>query len=92
MWVRDAAELPDAAYTVRVAVRRFDGTLGGEATLVARWTLRGRALETPSGQGFRATEPVAAPTYHDLVAAQSRLLERLAGVIAQGLRGLPENR
>lgn len=56
-----------------VQVLRFDGTLGGETVLEARWTLRTGADKIIAQGNFAASEP-AGLNYESLVKAQSSLL------------------
>jgi len=76
-------------YVLRVVVDRFDGALGGEIVLAARWVVvvpggekarpyrSGRYLEVAKGQG-----------YGEMVKAQSLLLSKLSADIAKDLKGL----
>jgi uncharacterized lipoprotein YmbA len=76
-------EVP-VAYQVTLEVIRFDGTLGGEACLVARWSVFGEepkkllAVKRSSIQ-----EPTGGSGYGDLVAAESRALAKLSQEIAE---------
>ncbi len=71
-------------------VLRFDGTLGQEATLEVRWTLRNGDDRTVARGSFVEREPTGT-TYESLVQAQSRLLVRLgedlAPKLAAGVKG-----
>ena len=64
-----------------VQVQRFDGTLGAEATLDARWSLRNTDDRALARGSFHASEG-AGDTYESLVRAQSHLVERLGRDIA----------
>lgn len=76
-------------HRVSVHVSRFDGTLGTDAVLNARWMLL-------SGDGTRElavrrssfTEPVDAPACQALVNAQARLIETLSREIASAVLSL----
>jgi len=71
---------------VRVEVLRFDGRLGGEALLKGNWTLLdGRGERELLVEGFALSEPVGGAEYADMVDAQSRLSNRLADAIAEGI-------
>lgn len=59
-----------------VQVQRFDGTLGGEVVLDARWTLRDSDDRTVARGAFVDKESAGA-TYDTLVQAQSQLLRKL---------------
>ncbi len=67
-----------------VEVLRFDGTLGQEATLEVRWTLRNSDDRTVARGAFVEREPVGT-TYESLVRAQSRLLVRFGENLAPRL-------
>lgn len=60
-----------------VQVQRFEGCLGGEATLDARWSLCAPDERTIARGSFHGTEP-AGPDYEHLIQAQSQLVRRLA--------------
>ena len=71
-------------YEVRVEVSRLDGTLGGDCSLIARWSIFRRAdKQTKAGRSSH-TEP-AGDSYATLVAAQSRLIATLSRDIAVAL-------
>lgn len=59
-----------------VQVQRFDGTLGGEVVLDARWTLRDSDDKTVARGAFVQKENAGA-SYDSLVEAQSLLLRKL---------------
>lgn len=59
-----------------VQIQRFDGTLGGEVVLDARWTLRDSDDKTVARGAFVDKETAGA-TYDSLVQAQSELLRKL---------------
>jgi uncharacterized lipoprotein YmbA len=72
-----------------VTVLRFDGELGGEMNLSARWSIFGE-------EGDKAlvsrksvfTEPTGSSNYEALAAAGSRALENLSREIADAIKGL----
>lgn len=71
-------------YEVRVEIARFDGALGRECALIARWSILRRAdKQTKAGRSSH-TEP-AGDTYTTFVAAQSRLVAALSRDIAAAL-------
>ncbi len=73
-------------YEVTVDVARSDGSLGGNCTLLAYWTVArrgGGAVATHAT--FTRTEP-AGPSYTTLVSATSRLIAALGQEIAQAVR------
>jgi len=74
---------PDAQVVVEVS--RFEGSLGGESVLVARWRILGRAGDDVGGGTSRFTK-ASGLDYDSLVAAQSHLFASLSRDIAEGLR------
>ncbi len=72
------------AVTVAVDLQRFHSVSGGDALLEAIWHVSGDAAGT-----HRASfeEPLAGDGYDGIVAAESRLLARLAEAIAVSLEG-----
>ena len=82
-WERES----DLSYQVAVDVKRFHGTAEGDAVLEASW----RVYELPSsrlvGSGTTTlTEPLAGDGFEKLAEAQSRLVDRLAIVLAEKMR------
>jgi uncharacterized lipoprotein YmbA len=76
-------------YQVVVDVARFDGELGGEARLDARWTvLGGRDKKVLSMHTSRISEPTGEQGYAALVGAQSRALGRLSREIAEAIMSI----
>jgi uncharacterized lipoprotein YmbA len=75
--------VPDVQVIVEVS--QFEGALGGEALLNARWRLVGRAAEESTTGVSRLSEPAGAD-YESLVAAHSRLIGALSRDIADALR------
>jgi len=76
----------EIGYQVTVDVRQFHGTADGDALLEASW----RAYELPGSRLItsRTTtirEPIVADGFEELAAAQSRLIDRLAAIIAKEL-------
>lgn len=67
-----------------VQVQRFDGILGGEATLEARWSLRTDGDVTVARGSFLDKEP-SGGSYDTLVQAQSALLRRMGQALAAPL-------
>ena len=72
-WPRDFA--PERQ--IRLAITRFDGRPGATADLQARWTLSAADGTPPMTRTAAYSEP-AGDSIETLVAAQNRLLERLA--------------
>ena len=76
-------------YQVEVEVIRFDGRLGGDASLMTRWSIFGKddkKLLLARNSSFK--EATAGPGYEALVAAQSRTVEALSRDIAGAIKGL----
>jgi uncharacterized lipoprotein YmbA len=75
-------------YQIMMDVVRFDGELGQNALLVARWSLLGGSdRELLEGGRASIREPVKGSGYSDLVAAQSRALTRLSQEIVDAIKG-----
>jgi uncharacterized lipoprotein YmbA len=72
-------------YQVLVDVNRFDGPLGGEVVLDARWRIVGPDRKDVAERRFATREAVGAATYAAQVAAMSRALEALSREIAGAL-------
>ncbi|MDQ7832507.1 MAG: PqiC family protein [Desulfovibrionaceae bacterium] len=70
---------------VTIQVRRFDGTLGGQAVLRADWAVLDARGEVMLWRSSQLTEAVQGPEYAALADAQSRLAAALARDIAAGL-------
>lgn len=80
-------------YQVEVEVSRFDGRLGGDASLMTRWSIFGeddKKLLLTRKSSFK--EATGEPGYEALVAAQSRTVEALALEIAGAIKGLSGGR
>ena len=74
-------------YQIILDVVRFDGDLGEDARLVARWSLLGGPEKKPlavSRSNIR--EPVSGPDYSALVSAQSRALAKLSHEIVKAIQ------
>jgi hypothetical protein len=75
-------------FEVRVEVSRFEGSLGKDCTLAARWLILRRAdRQTLAGRSSHAAP--AGESYASLVAAQSRLLAALSRDLVAGLGAIP---
>lgn len=73
-------------YQITVDVRQFHGTADGDALLEASW----RAYELPGSRLIASKtstlrEPITNDGFEELVAAQSRLIDKLAATIAKEL-------
>lgn len=79
------------AIQLAVNVLRFDGQPGQETVLVARWSLtHPSAIQPYLNQTSVYREAVPQNDFPSLVAAQSRLLERLCRDIARAIQPLPQ--
>ena len=80
-------------YRVVMDVTRFDGKLGGNAWLIARWTVfSGRGKKVLHMEGSRISEPSGAQGYEGMVAAQSRALAHLSRKIAEAIRAISQDK
>lgn len=73
-------------YNVKLDISRFEGSLGGQVELVARWAIFDGAGN--SLYGVKAThiiEPTKGGGYADMVAAQSRALVSLSRELADAI-------
>jgi uncharacterized lipoprotein YmbA len=71
-------------YQIILELIRFDGNLGGEARLIARWSVSGEDSKKPIAvKRSSIQEPTGGNGYEALVAAESRALARLSQEIAQ---------
>jgi uncharacterized lipoprotein YmbA len=78
-------------YQIAMEVIRFDGALGGETTLIARWVVFGaKEKKMLFVRKSSIAEPAKAKGYEALVAAQSRAVENLSREIAEAIRTLPK--
>jgi hypothetical protein len=87
-------------FRVEIDIARFDGMLGGNALLVARWTLYGQAetalvtkvsiISEPLGaEGSESSKASGEVNFESLIAAQNRTLQRLSQEIVDAIN---ENR
>ncbi len=78
-------------YRVEVEVSRFDGALGEDAVLNARWMILGvNSHKMLVMKRSNIKEPTSANTYKAMVAAQSRAVGRLSQEIAKAINALSE--
>ncbi|MCK5554281.1 MAG: membrane integrity-associated transporter subunit PqiC [Deltaproteobacteria bacterium] len=76
-------------YQVAVDVARFDAELGGNAWLIARWTVfGGRDKKVLFMERARISEPSSDQGYEAMVAAQSRALAQLSREIADAIKNI----
>jgi len=75
------------AYRVSVGIPRFDGTLGGDTQLVARWTLyKGRGENALLTRVTIIAEATGGDGYERLISAQNRALKALSREIANAIK------
>ena len=76
-------------YQVVVDVTRFDGAVGGDVSMRARWTVLGdRAEKILIRRNSSLSARTDAKTYEALVAAQSRMAADLSSEIAEEIKAL----
>jgi uncharacterized protein len=73
-------------YQVQVDVRQFDGWLGGESVLLARWSVLDRAEHELVSQKAHLQVPTGARDYDAMVGALNQLLETLSRDIATAIQ------
>lgn len=72
-------------FKVEINVARFDGTLGGEVMLVARWILLGREDQLISTKVSIIREQSGGGGYDALIKAQNRTLHKLSNEIVEAI-------
>jgi uncharacterized lipoprotein YmbA len=78
-------------YQIAVDVIRFDGPLGGDVSLIARWAIfEGKERKLLLARKSTIVEPSGAKGHEAMVAADSRALEKLSREIAETIRTLPK--
>jgi uncharacterized lipoprotein YmbA len=78
-----------AKYQIGVDVIRFDGPLGGDVSLIARWAIfEGKERKLVSVRKSMIIEPSGGKSYEAMVAADSRALEKLSREIAETIKTL----
>jgi uncharacterized lipoprotein YmbA len=83
---QDSAQV---AYQIKVDVLQLDGTLGGQAVLIARWTIYGKdGKQALIMQKSNFSAPVKGPNYQELVLAENQTLNDLSREIASALKAL----
>ena len=76
-----------AKYQIGVDVIRFDGPLGGDVSLIARWAIfEGKEKKLVSVRKSTIIEPSGEKGYEAMVAADSRALEKLSREIAETIK------
>ena len=75
------------AYRISLDIPRFDGKLGGDAQLVARWTLyKGRGEKALLTRVSIINEATGGDGYERLISAQNRALQALSREIANAVK------
>jgi len=72
-------------FKVEINVARFDGTLGGEVMLVARWILLGKEDQLISTKVSIIREQSGGGGYDALIKAQNRTLHKLSNEIVEAI-------
>ena len=72
-------------FRIEIDIARFDGTLGGDALLVARWTLYGRQETALLTKVSIISEASGAEGFDNLIAAQNRCLQMLSQEIVDAI-------
>ncbi len=85
-WGNDAS----IDYEVAVEVTRFEGTLGGDSSLVAHWAIFKRGGKERPARGTSSHSEPAGGNYTTLVMAQNRLVAALSRDIATALKAVPQ--
>ena len=82
-------EAIDLDYTIKIDISRFDGRLGGDLELFARWAIFDNQDKALNGiKATYITEPTEGNGYADMVAAQSRALYDLSRELADVIKKL----
>jgi uncharacterized protein len=76
-------------YQIRVDVRHFDGWLGGESSLIARWSILDRAERELLSRKLHLNAPAGGRDYEAMVVAMNQMLEALSRDIAAAIQRLP---
>jgi len=74
-------------FRIEIDIARFDGKLGGEALLVARWSLYGQNEKALITRVSLISEPTGGADFDSLIAAQNRSLQKLSREIVVGING-----
>ncbi len=73
-------------FRIAIDIARFDGKLGGDALLVARWTLYGRDEKALLTKVSIISEPSGGEGYDELITAQNRALQKLSQEIVDAIK------
>jgi uncharacterized protein len=83
-WTRSAT----VDYQVSMEVLQFDGWLGGESTLLARWSILDRAERELFNRMVHLHAPTGGRDYEAMVVAMNQMLEALSRDIALAIQRL----
>ncbi len=72
-------------FRIEIEIARFDGELGGDALLVARWTLYGRQEKALLTKVSIISESSGGEGFDNLIAAQNRTLNKLSKEIVDAI-------
>ena len=75
-------------YEVTMNVLQFDGSFGGDAILIVRWSIYDRDGKQRVIRRSTYTAPVAGSNYQELVKAKNKLVDQLSREIAAALRAV----
>jgi uncharacterized lipoprotein YmbA len=73
-------------FRIEIDIPRFDGRLGGDALLVARWTLYDRDEKALVTRVSIIREPAGGEGFDKLISAQNRALQKLSREIADAVK------
>lgn len=82
---------PKADYQVAIDISRFDGAPNGQAVLQARWRIISDGGDIRMSRPTVLEKPIPGGSISDLVNAQSLLLARLSGEIAEAIATLAKD-
>ncbi len=80
--------IPDPDYRVELTVLRFESAMGEAASIEALWTVHTRSADRTRTGHSVLREAVTGRTIDDLVAAHSRMLDKLSRELADNIRTL----
>ena len=72
-------------FRIEIDIARFDGTLGGDVLLVARWTVYGREESALLTKVSIISESSGGEGFDNLIAAQNRTLQKLSQEIVDAI-------
>jgi uncharacterized lipoprotein YmbA len=72
-------------FRIEIDIARFDGELGGDTILAARWTLYDRENEPKVTRVSLISEPSGGEGFDSLIAAQNRALQKLSAEIGDAI-------